>query len=408
MSPSALWLRLVPAYAAGYYLSYALRNVNAVISPDLVAQFGLSDNHLGLLTSTYFLAFGLFQLPLGVLLDRFGPRRVEVVLLLVAALGCALFGLAHHWGMLVAARALIGLGVSACLMGSFKAFAQWFPPERLPALNATIMVAGGLGILSVSVPVAWALPLLGWRGIFGVISALLALSALALWFTPDGPLPGATPLREQWRGLLTIYRHRRFWRFAPQGCLIAGGAMAVQGLWMVPWLIQVDGLSRDQAAQVVLLVGAAMLSGFLLVATASTWLTRQGWTPMRLLQSGVALGLLAELSIVTHALPAALSWSLFGFAFSLTNIAYSQLAQAFAPSLAGRVNTALNLVVFIGAFGLQWGLGAGLQSLVGLGWTQSQAFVVSLSALLLAQSAAFVWFLWPEPASIARTDPQAQ
>ena len=395
MTASTLWLRLVPAYAAGYYLSYALRNVNAVISPDLVAQFGLSDSHLGLLTSTYFLAFGLFQLPLGVLLDHFGPRRVEVTLLLVAAVGCAVFGLAQNLGMLISGRALIGLGVSACLMGSFKAFSQWFPLERMPSLNATIMVAGGLGILSVSVPVAWALPILGWRGIFGLISALLALSAFALWFTPDATTPATSKWRDQWRSLKAIYSHTTFWRFAPQGALVAGGGMAIQGLWMVPWLMQVDGFSRDQAAQLVLQVGGAMLCGFLLVATASTRLARMGLTPMRLLQLGVGLGLIAELSVITRSLPVALSWTLFGFAFSLTNIAYSQLAKAFAPELVGRANTALNLAVFMGAFALQWGLGAGLQHLAATGWATVHAFQASLAVLLVLQTLAYAWFLWP-------------
>ena len=408
MNASALWLRLVPAYATGYYLSYALRNVNAVISPDLVSEFGLSESHLGLLTSIYFLAFGLFQLPLGVLLDRYGPRRVEVALLLIAAAGCAVFGVAQHLGTLVAGRALIGLGVSACLMGSFKAFAQWFPAERLPSLNATIMVAGGLGMLSVSAPLAWALPLLGWRGVFGVVCALLTLSALAIWFTPDGPLPKSVSMREQIKGLIGIYKHPTFWRFAPQGCVVAGGAMAVQGLWMVPWLMQVDGLSRDAAAHVALLVSAAMLSGFLLVATASPWLAQRGWPPMRLLQSGVALGLVAELCIITHSLPAALVWSLFGLAFSLTNIAYSQLTKAFDPSLGGRVNTALNLVVFMGAFGLQWGLGAGLQQLIALGWSQVQAFHVSLAVLLLMQTLAFAWFMWPQSKPALASKPEVQ
>ena len=82
-----LWFRLVPAYAAGYFLSYGLRSVNAVIAPELMQELSMTAAGLGLLTSAYFLAFGLFQLPLGLLLDRFGPRRVEAVLLLVAACG---------------------------------------------------------------------------------------------------------------------------------------------------------------------------------------------------------------------------------------------------------------------------------------------------------------------------------
>ena len=100
---------------------------------------------LGIVAAINLLAFALFQLPLGMLLDRFGPRRVEAGLLLLAATGAAVFALAHDIAGLAAGRALIGLGVSACLMASFKAFSQWFPPERQASLTGWIMASGGLG-----------------------------------------------------------------------------------------------------------------------------------------------------------------------------------------------------------------------------------------------------------------------
>ena len=395
MSAHSLWWRLVPAYAAGYYLSYALRNVNAVISPELSQAFALSQSHLGLLTAAYFLAFGAIQLPLGVWLDRYGPRRVEVALLIVAAAGCAVFGLAQNLETLVLGRALIGLGVSACLMASFKAFSQWFPPERLPALNASIMVAGGIGVLSVSTPVAWALPFLGWRGLFGVIGLALLLAAAAISRTPDGPTSTPPPWDEQWRILKAIYRHPDFWRYAPQGALVAGGAMALQGLWMVPWLMGVNGMTREEAAHIALIVGVTMLSGFLMVATLSNWLHARGWTAPVLLRRGIALGLVAELCIIMDLLPPVVAWPMFGFSFSLTNIAYSLLCRSFEVHWAGRVNTALNLAVFAGAFGLQWGLGAGIQALESLDWTPSQALHGALATLWCAQAVSFAWFARP-------------
>ena len=143
-APSLLWRVLLP-FACGYFLSYVYRTVNAVIAPDLVASLGLSASDLGLLTSVYFLTFALFQLPLGILLDRFGPRRVEAVLLLFAALGALLFGLSAGRDSLIAGRGLIGLGVSACLMAGFKAFVMWFPASRLPVVNGALMAAGGWG-----------------------------------------------------------------------------------------------------------------------------------------------------------------------------------------------------------------------------------------------------------------------
>lgn len=390
-----LWFRLVPAYAVGYFLSYGLRSVNAVIAPELMHELDMSAAGLGLLTSAYFLAFGLFQLPLGLLLDRFGPRRVEAALLLVAAAGCALFGLGTSLPTLALARALIGLGVSACLMASFKAFSQWFPAERLPSLTATIMVAGGLGALSASVPVAAALPLLGWRGVFFLCAALLVLTSGFLLTVPDHAAgTRRESLAQQLRSLRTIFSDRTFWRFAPQGCLVSGGFMAIQGLWAMPWLMEVNGVTRTDAAGVLFLLALAMLAGFLFVATCSGWLARRGIAPMLLLSVGMGLALVTELAIIFDLAPPAWLWPLLGVSFSLSNIAYSQLSAAFPVALAGRVNTALNLAVFVGAFGLQWGIGAAVDALAA-GMSRPDAFRVTFAVLLLVQALAFAWFLLP-------------
>jgi len=391
-----LWFRLVPAYALGFFLSYALRSVNAVIAPELMRELNMSAADLGLLTSSYFLAFGLFQLPLGLLLDRFGPRRVEAVLLLVAAAGCALFGLGESTQTLALARALIGLGVSACLMASFKAFSQWFSAEQLPSLTATIMVAGGLGALSASVPVEAALPLLGWRGLFFLCAALLLACAAYLMTVPDKAVAAQRQgVAEQIAALRQIYGDRRFWRFAPQGCLAVGGFMAIQGLWAVPWLMQVDGLSRGDAANVLLALAVAMLAGFLFVATCSLWLTRHGVSPMVLLTGGMGLALLAEAAIILNLAAPMWLWPLLGVSFSLSNIAYPLLTATFPVALAGRVNTALNLLVFVGAFGLQWGIGAAVDSGSAMGLSRADAFRLSFTVLLAAQALAYGWFLLP-------------
>ena len=391
-----IWLRLVPAYAAGYFLSYGLRSVNAVIAPELMQEVGITAAGLGLLTSAYFLGFGLFQLPLGLLLDRFGPRRVEAALLMVAAAGCMLFAVGHTLTTLVLARALIGLGVSACLMASFKAFSQWFPLERMPSLTATIMVAGGLGALSASIPVELALPVFGWRGVFFLCAGLLTLTAGFLLTVPDHASSShQETLAQQIRSLGGIYGNRHFWRFAPQGCLTSGGFMAVQGLWAVPWLLEVEGTTRSGAAGILFLMGLAMLTGFIFVATCAGWLARHGVAPMTLLTAGIGLALGVELAIIMDLAPARWLWPLLGLSFSLGNIAYSQLTAAFPVSLSGRVNTALNLMVFIGAFGLQWGIGAAVDDLADDGMVRADAFRTTFAALLALQTLAFMWFLMP-------------
>ena len=143
--PKMLLVRVFVPFACGYYLSYLYRTVNAVISPDLVRDLGVDANELGLLTSAYFLAFASFQIPLGVLLDRMGPRRVDAGLLAIAGLGALVFAQSDAFAGLVLGRALIGLGVSAALMASMKAFTLWFPLSRFASLNG-YLPTGSIGI----------------------------------------------------------------------------------------------------------------------------------------------------------------------------------------------------------------------------------------------------------------------
>src|SRR5438874_12949942 len=178
-------------FAAGYFLSFFFRNVNAIISKDLAAEFSLTPADLGFLTSMYLLAFAAFQLPLGVLLDRYGPRRVVAALLLSAAAGALVFALARDLGTLSLGRALIGLGVSAGLMGAIKAFSLWFPLARLATMNGLIIAIGGIGAMSATAPAQALIGPFGWRALFMGLAVLSAVAAGAIFFlVPEKPLPG--------------------------------------------------------------------------------------------------------------------------------------------------------------------------------------------------------------------------
>ena len=388
------WLRIFIPFAAGYYFSYFLRNANAVIAPSLVSELGVSAADLGLLTSAYLLAFGSVQLPLGLALDRYGPRRVEAALLLIAAAGCALFAAGTTLTQLAVARAMIGLGVSACLMASFKAFSQWFGLERQASLNAAIMVAGSLGALTASTPLSWVIPQIGWRGAFFVLAAAGVAASVVIFMTPEKPATGhAAPFRQQLAGLAEVLSSRAFWRHAPQSTLIIGGFMAIQGLWAVPWLMNFSGYSRDVAAGHLLLVAGGMLTGFLGIAFGVRRLDAAGLGPELLLKGGMGIGLLATLFIVLGIGPTGPLWCSLGVVFSVGNLAYALLQASFAQELAGRVNTALNLMVFAGAFGIQWGFGAAVDALMASGQTPAAAYQISFGGLLTLQFLAWLWFL---------------
>src|SRR3954470_14637275 len=182
--------RVFCPFAAGYFLSFFFRNVNAVISRDLAREFALSPSELGLLTSFYLLAFAAIQLPLGVALDRYGPRRVVAALLCVAAAGALVFASAQDFLTLSIGRALIGLGVAAGLMGAIKAFTLWFPLSQLATLNGLYLAVGGIGGLSATAPAEAVLGVYGWRALFYALAALSLAAALAIFtVVPEKKLP---------------------------------------------------------------------------------------------------------------------------------------------------------------------------------------------------------------------------
>ena len=190
LGAAAVVLTVLAPFACGYFLSYLFRSVNAVVAPNLVADIGLSAAQLGLLTSAYLFAFGLFQLPLGVLLDRFGPRRVQTVLLCSAAAGSLLFAISQDLVALLGARALIGLGFAGGLMSGFKAVVIWVPEPRRALANACIMSFGALGILVATVPVELAVQGFGWRAVFvGLAAVTVAVAGVIFFVVPEFPAP---------------------------------------------------------------------------------------------------------------------------------------------------------------------------------------------------------------------------
>ena len=394
--PSA-WGRIFLPFALGYYLSYLLRTVNAVISPALTADLGLTAASLGLLTSTYFLAFGLAQIPVGIALDRFGPRRVEATLLLVTALGAALFALGDGLHTLGVARALIGLGVSACLMAALKGFALWYPRERQSSMTGFIMASGALGALTASTPLEALLPVLGWRGAFWIICVVALLASVKIVRSlPDAPAEGPRgTLGDALRVLGGIYASPAFLRLAASAATFIGGFMALQSLWAVPWLMNVNELGLAQAAGMLVVLNLGTLIGQLSIGVLGVRLARWGVEPIALLRGGYACLLAMQVVILFKLAPVMPAWFLFGLFSAVNSQSYLVASRAFAPALFGRVSTALNLMAFAGAFALQWGLGFGLDALGARGHAMTEALQLSFAGLLALQVLAYVPLLFP-------------
>lgn len=400
-SRATLWLRVFLPFACGYYLSYLLRTVNAVISPELTAALHLSAADLGLLTSTYFLTFAVAQIPLGIALDRYGPRRVEAALMLVTAAGCGLFALGHNLAGLAAARGLVGVGVSACLMAGLKGFALWFPRERQASMTGFIMAFGALGAVTASAPLEAALPFLGWRGAFWVLAALAVAIAAGIFFVmPEAPR-GAHhgDLSHALEGVVKVFSAAPFWRYAAQAAFFTGGFMAVQGLWAVPWLMQVNGYSRGGAAAHLVALNLGMLGGQFAIGALATRLASRGLTPPRMMGMGLALVMAIEALIILRLGPTLPLWLAYGFCAATSAQVYGVVTGQFSLTLSGRVSTAVNLMVFAGAFGVQWGLGGLIDGLGAAGLGPAAALTASFALLLGLQAASLVAVLWRRPAA---------
>ncbi len=397
MADRFLLLRLFLPFGLGYFVSYVFRTVNAVIAPNLVADLGLTPADLGLLTSAYFLTFAAFQLPLGMLLDRFGSRRVEAGLLLFAAFGAWLFSQAEALSGLLVGRALIGLGVSACLMAAFKAFSAWLPVDRLPFANGVQMVSGGLGALTATTPVEAALKVTDWRGVFLVLAVLALLAALTIFLVvPDQQKTGEPePFAAQVAGLKTVLRHPDFWKIAPWAFTGQAAYLSIQGLWSGPWLRDVAGFARPQVADLLFWIAAAMVVGYFGFGSLAARLSRYGIRPAGVAAAGMGIFLLVQiLLVVMPAYPGPL-WIAFGLFGTACILPYAVLAQVFPQQLTGRCNTSLNLLVFICAFVAQWLIGAviGLWPVTTEGGYQPIGYQAAFLILIGFQLLAACWFL---------------
>jgi len=386
------FLPIYLAFAAGYLLSYLFRTVNAVISPELSRELGLAPGSLGLLTSAYFVAFAAMQIPVGMLLDRYGPRRVEPVLLAVAAAGALFFALAEGLAGLTLARAVIGAGVASCLMAPLKGIAHWYPADRQASLSGWVMVAGGLGALAATTPLEIALRYVSWRTIFVALAAMTAAVAVWIWLrVPDVPKPASPPgFAAQWQGVRRVFGHPRFWWIAPLAGFGMGAFMAVQGLWAVPWLMEVGGLDRATAAGHLLAMGAVILAGYLFLGLFATELDRRGVRPRHLFAAGFALNAIAFALIVVDAPGRIAWWSLYGLGAAANVLAFSVLNEGFPRELTARANTAANLVMFAGSFATQWGIGlvvdaaraiAGVDAATGLRYAFALVLFLDLATL---------------------------
>ena len=384
-------------FAGAFFLSYLFRSINAVIAPQLVSEVELTAADLGLLTSTFFLTFAAFQIPLGLLLDRFGPRRVQATLLLSAAVGAVVFSFGQSIEPLLLGRALIGFGLAGGLMASFKAITLWFPRERWAMVNGCFLGMGGLGAIAATAPTEAVLQYLDWRGIFLVLAGVTVLSAgvIAIVVPERGKAEASQTIKDQFRGLGQVYRDPLFWRIAPLAAASLSNSMAIQSLWAGPWLRDVAGFDRGAVAGGLLGLTMAMTAGFFLTGTIVDFLRRWGITTVQVLTVVVPVLFVSQVLVVLEVMPQSiLPWLLFGLTGNVCNLAYAHMSRHFPIDLAGRANSALNLMTFSSVFLTQYGIGLIIDQwpVTDQGGYAPEAYQAAFGFFLSIQLAAYLWF----------------
>src|SRR6266478_125037 len=400
-----LILRVFLPFTAAFFLSYLFRSINALISTDLSSELALDAADLGFLTSVYFLTFAALQLPIGIWLDRHGPRRVQGALLLFAAAGAMLFSLSNGFAALVLGRALIGLGVAAAFTGGLKAIVLWFPKDRVGAMNGWMVMLGALGALSATSPAKLLLDWSGgWRGLFAILGAVTVASALTIWVVvPEATSAKPSSNEHAFISLKIIYSDPRFWALAPLSATCAGTAWALQGLWATPWLTDVDGLPQADVTRHLFIIAIVQGIAALLFGATADRLQRRGVGPQVLLAFVATAFIAAQLTLILR-LPVSsyLPWATVAAAGSGPILSYAVLAEFFPKEITGRANGALNVFHFGAAFVIQYIIGVVVALWPGQdGHYPAIAYQVTFGLILALQAAALAWFVF----SRVRTHP---
>ena len=380
-------------FALGYFISTLLRAITATISPELINDFDLSAGELGLLGGGYFLGFASVQIPLGYLLDLKGPRKIVSYFLSLTIIGLILFALAQNFLTLLISRIIIGVGVGACLMGPLTAYRIWYQDETQQRANSWMLMVGAIGMLSSSLPVQFFLPIIGWRNIFLILALItLVCIVLIIIFIPKWDLK--SDQKNDDAKLSVVWQNQFFRSVIPMGFFSTGGLFAIQTLWAGPWMIKVSGYTPEESAKGLFLIYFLMLSSFLIWGYFVPKFSKNVNDAIRLLKYGVPLSLLV-LGAIIYLGPntGSIHWALFIVSAVFLSLIQPAVGMAFSVSNAGKALTSYNLLIFIGAFFLQWIIGLIIDLGLSLNYSEIVSFQLAMSFVLFTSLTSYLYFL---------------
>ena len=383
-------------FAFGYFLSCLLRAITATLSPLLTSEFDLLAADLGLLAGGYFLGFACMQIPLGYLLDKFGPKKIVSSFLLIALIGTASFALAQSFSGLLISRILIGVGVSACLMAPLTGYRIWFAENQQQRANSWMLMIASLGFLSSTLPVQLLLPSFGWRWIFGGIAILILVSIfLMLVFIPKWDHQNNKDVNSENSGsLIDVWKNKFFISVIPMGLFNYGGLMAIQTLWAGPWMIRVAGYTPLESATGLFWINITMLVSFFLWGYFLPKIIKHGFSALRILKLGLPISFIVMLFIISLGTKAGAFYiTLFILSSIFLSVTQPAVGLSFPSYLAGKALTSFNLLIFLGTFIMQWIIGLVIDFVKNSGYSEILGFKAAFSVFLLLSFISYIFFL---------------
>ena len=383
-------------FAFAFFISNLLRSIIATLSPVLTTEFDLTAGNLGLLAGGYFLGFSCMQIPLGFLLDKHGPKKIVSSFLIIAIVGTTSFALAQNFASLLISRIFIGIGVSACMMGPLTGYRIWFEDKYQQRANSWMLMIACAGFVFSTLPVQMLLPIIGWRWIFGGTTLLIIISiVLILLFIPSWNHKFEKNENKIEGKLSDIWRNKFFQSLIPLGFFNYGGMYAIQTLWAGPWMVKVTGYSPLDSAIGLFWINVIMLVAFFVWGYILPKITKFGIETMSLIKFGLPISYLFLLFIIISGENAgAIHFTIYILTSIVLTLTQPAVALSFPASLAGKSLTSFNLLVFLGTFIMQWGIGLVIDLSQFFGKSEVTSFQISFFVYLLCCIFSYFYFIF--------------
>ena len=383
-------------FAFGYFLSCLLRAVTATLSPVLSSEFNLNAGDLGLLAGGYFLGFATMQIPLGYLLDNYGPKKIVSAFLLIAIIGTLSFAVAQNFSGLLISRVLTGIGVSACLMGPLTGYRIWFKDKYQQRSNSWMLMVASLGFVFSTLPVQILLPFFGWRYIFFTIAGLIVICIFLLFiFLPNWKNQNSTKITNKSGNLSEVWSNKFFQSTIPLGLFNYGGIMAIQTLWAGPWMVRVTGYTPLESATGLFWINVTMLIAFLIWGYLLPKISSSVKDAVKLIKLGLPISYIILFILIILGEKAGVFLITFYILTSIVlSLAQPAVAMKFPTNLAGKSLTSFNLLIFVGTFIVQWSIGLLIDISRNYGFDEVKSFQISFMVYLLICILSYSYFVF--------------